>query len=76
MIALVGSAPKYRPSSESADCQFQEDLAFGDDTTALPGRQRSTSAVALARLAQRDVVDGNSEPVPANCLPSQCKHAL
>lgn len=22
MIALIGSTPKYRPSSESADCQF------------------------------------------------------
>jgi hypothetical protein len=54
-----------------------ENFAFGDHATALPDRQRSTSTVALAGLAQSDVVEGGREPIPANGLPPrQRQHAL
>ena len=54
MIALVGSTPKYRPSSESADCQFMRKTS-PSAMTRQPCQigQRATSAVALARFAHR-----------------------
>jgi hypothetical protein len=32
MIALAGTTPKYRPSSESADCQFMRKTSLSATT--------------------------------------------
>jgi len=37
MIALVGSAPKYRPSTSRRPASFMRKTSRGDDVTALPG---------------------------------------
>ena len=77
MIALVGSTPKYRPSSESADCQFMRKTS-PSAMTRQPCQigQRSTAAVALARLAHLDLVDRDGELISANRLPGKRQHAL
>jgi hypothetical protein len=47
----------------------EEDLTLGNDVAALPDRQRSASAVVLARLAHFEIIDGDDETASANCLP-------
>ena len=65
MIALDGSTPKYRPSSESADRQFMRKTSpAATSVTALPDGQRPAAAVSCARFAYRALVDRDGRALP------------
>ena len=77
MTADAGIGPKYRPSRESADCQFiRKSSPCGDDAAALPDGKQPTPSVALARRAHRDRIDHDREPFPADGLPGKRQDVL
>ena len=77
MIELIGSTPKYRPSSESADCQFMRNTS-PSATTRQPC-QTGSGRPRLSRSRATPIaicVDRDGEMLPANRLPRQRQHAL
>lgn len=54
----------------------QEDIAFRDDTAALPVGQRTAGAVALERHSHLHAVDGDQEAGAADGLPGKAEHAF
>jgi hypothetical protein len=70
MIALVGSTPKYRPSSESADCQFMRKTS--PSAISRQPCQMGSGRPRLSRLRATphlDPVDGDPELLPTHDLP-------
>ena len=51
-------------------------MAQSDDAAALPGGQRTAATVALTRLADRNGVDADREPVAADGLSGERRHML
>jgi hypothetical protein len=54
----------------------EEDFAYGDDATVLPGGQRTVPTVALARFADLDRVNANRERIAADGLSGERRHML
>jgi hypothetical protein len=76
-IAAAGSGPKYRLSSEKADCRFmRKDLAMTADAAALPGGQRTAAVVALPGLGNRDAVDGDGQSGAADGLSGERRYVF
>src|SRR5712691_3469697 len=88
---LLASPKRFRPPNDRARRKHpeispverirrlpvhEEDLAIGDDATALPDGKRATAAVMLARLPHLDLVNADGEILPAHRLPGKRQHTL
>jgi hypothetical protein len=71
MIAFIGSTPKYRPSSESADYQFMMKTSPSAMTRQPCQTGSDRPRLSRSRASKSDVVDRDGKTISADLLPGQ-----